>query len=175
VIFLLNLEVGYLHPPVGLNLFITSFTFRKPILEVTLATLPFLLLMVMVLLVITYVPALTIVPPPERRGLVSTMIRDVRLAREQATVVQEIELAPGKILKLNDCNKLTEQLDRDTCAGLFVEVTKCRSAAGGQLGSECEKNAIAEYVELTAEESEDWNTPDEGEEPQEPQESKKQP
>ena len=64
MIFLLNLEVGYLHPPVGLNLFITSFTFRKPILEVTLAALPPLLIMIAALFVVTYVEPLTVVREP---------------------------------------------------------------------------------------------------------------
>ena len=59
VIFLLNLEVGYLHPPVGLNLFITSVKFQRPITEVMWATIPFLVTMLLALLTITYVPALT--------------------------------------------------------------------------------------------------------------------
>ena len=57
VIFLLNLEVGYLHPPVGLNLFITSVKFQRPITEVMWATIPFLITMIVALLTITYVPA----------------------------------------------------------------------------------------------------------------------
>ena len=43
VIFLLNLEIGYLHPPVGLNLFLTSVKFQRPITEVMWATVPFLI------------------------------------------------------------------------------------------------------------------------------------
>src|SRR5207253_215640 len=50
VIFLLNLEVGYLHPPVGLNLFITSVKFQRPITEVMWATIPFLVTMIIALL-----------------------------------------------------------------------------------------------------------------------------
>ncbi|MEO8707315.1 MAG: TRAP transporter large permease, partial [Kofleriaceae bacterium] len=59
VIFLLNLEVGYLHPPVGLNLFLTSVKFQRPITEVMWATIPFLITMIVALVVITYVPQLT--------------------------------------------------------------------------------------------------------------------
>jgi C4-dicarboxylate transporter, DctM subunit len=59
VIFLLNLEVGYLHPPVGLNLFLTSVKFQRPITEVMWATVPFLITMILALFVVTYVPALT--------------------------------------------------------------------------------------------------------------------
>src|SRR5678816_1583900 len=74
VIFLLNLEVGYLHPPVGLNLFITSVKFRRPITEVMWATIPFLVTMIVALLTITYVPALTVVPEAARTGPVSTLV-----------------------------------------------------------------------------------------------------
>ena len=75
VIFLLNLEVGYLHPPVGLNLFLTSVKFQRPITEVMWATVPFLVTMIIALLVITYVPSLTVVPPPERRMPVRTLVK----------------------------------------------------------------------------------------------------
>ncbi|MBI4511241.1 MAG: TRAP transporter large permease [Deltaproteobacteria bacterium] len=59
VIFLLNLEIGYLTPPVGLNLFITSFRFRTPMVEVYKAAIPFILVMLGALALVTYVPALT--------------------------------------------------------------------------------------------------------------------
>jgi tripartite ATP-independent transporter DctM subunit len=56
VIFILNLEIGYLTPPVGMNLFITSYRFRKPMLEVTRASLPFMAVMLLALGVVTYLP-----------------------------------------------------------------------------------------------------------------------
>ncbi len=60
VIFLTNLEIGYLTPPVGLNLFISSFRFEKPIFQLYRASLPFLLILIIALLIITYVPALSL-------------------------------------------------------------------------------------------------------------------
>jgi len=60
IIFLANLEIGYLTPPVGLNLFISSFRFEKPIARVVLAALPFIGILLIALLVITYVPALSL-------------------------------------------------------------------------------------------------------------------
>ncbi len=60
IIFLANLELGYLTPPVGLNLFLASFRFKKPILRVFLETLPFLVGLAIAVLLITYVPALTL-------------------------------------------------------------------------------------------------------------------
>jgi tripartite ATP-independent transporter DctM subunit len=59
VIFIANLELGYLTPPVGLNLFLSSYRFRRPLVEVYRAALPFLVLGAIGVLLITYVPALT--------------------------------------------------------------------------------------------------------------------
>ncbi len=60
VIFLTNLEIGYSTPPVGLNLFISSFRFNKPVVKLYTAALPFLLILVIALLIITYVPDLSL-------------------------------------------------------------------------------------------------------------------
>jgi C4-dicarboxylate transporter, DctM subunit len=59
VIFIANLELGYLHPPLGLNLLLASYRFKKPVLEVTIATLPMLGILAAGVLLITYVPWLT--------------------------------------------------------------------------------------------------------------------
>jgi len=61
VIFLANLELGYLTPPVGLNLFLASYRFKRPLAEVYSATVPFLLLLLAVVLLVTYVPWFTTV------------------------------------------------------------------------------------------------------------------
>jgi tripartite ATP-independent transporter DctM subunit len=60
VIFLANLELGYLTPPVGLNLFLASSRFDKPLWEVCVQTLPFLLALLGVVLLVTYVPWFTL-------------------------------------------------------------------------------------------------------------------
>ena len=60
IIFLANLELGFLTPPVGVNLFLASYRFEKPILEVTRAVLPWLALRAVIVLLITYVPFLTL-------------------------------------------------------------------------------------------------------------------
>ncbi|HSN30081.1 MAG TPA: TRAP transporter large permease [Kofleriaceae bacterium] len=64
VIFLLNLEIGYLLPPAGLNLFIAAFRFNRPITELYRAVIPFILLMALALGLVTYVPKLVVVPKP---------------------------------------------------------------------------------------------------------------
>jgi C4-dicarboxylate transporter DctM subunit len=61
MIFLTNLEIGYLHPPIGINLFIASNRFKKPITMLYSASIPFLILLVISLLIITYVPQLSLI------------------------------------------------------------------------------------------------------------------
>ena len=56
IIFLTNLQIGYCTPPVGLNLFLASYKFERPIVELYRDTLPFLGLLIVTLLIITYVP-----------------------------------------------------------------------------------------------------------------------
>ena len=55
-----NLELGYLTPPVGLNLFLASYRFKRPLLEVARAALPMLAILGIGVLLITYVPWLTL-------------------------------------------------------------------------------------------------------------------
>ena len=59
IIFIANLELGYLTPPVGLNLFLASYRFERPLLHVYRAALPFLAILAIGVLLITYVPAFT--------------------------------------------------------------------------------------------------------------------
>jgi tripartite ATP-independent transporter DctM subunit len=59
IIFLTNLEIGYLHPPIGINLFIASNRFNKPITDLYWASIPFVILLVLALIILTYVPQLT--------------------------------------------------------------------------------------------------------------------
>jgi C4-dicarboxylate transporter, DctM subunit len=60
IIFVANLELGFLHPPLGLNLLLASIRFKKPVLEVTWATLPMLGILAIGVLLITYWPGLTL-------------------------------------------------------------------------------------------------------------------
>jgi tripartite ATP-independent transporter DctM subunit len=59
IIFIANAELGYLTPPVGENLFVSSYRFGKPILEVARAALPMYVILLIGVLVITYLPQLT--------------------------------------------------------------------------------------------------------------------
>jgi len=60
VVFLANLELGYLTPPVGMNLFLSSLTFDRPLLNVWRAALPFLGLFAFWVLVVTYLPWISV-------------------------------------------------------------------------------------------------------------------
>jgi tripartite ATP-independent transporter DctM subunit len=60
IIFLATMEIGYLLPPVGMNLFIASFRFNRPVLEVFRAVLPFIAILIVAVLIITYWPWLSL-------------------------------------------------------------------------------------------------------------------
>jgi C4-dicarboxylate transporter DctM subunit len=59
IIFLANLELGYLTPPVGLNLYLASYRFSQPLATVVRNVIPFLLVQLVSVLVITYWPGMT--------------------------------------------------------------------------------------------------------------------
>ncbi len=60
IIFLANLQLGYLTPPVGVNLFLSAYRFKQPLARIYRSTFPYLILLLMTALLITYVPALTL-------------------------------------------------------------------------------------------------------------------
>lgn len=60
IIFIANLQLGYFTPPVGMNLFIASYRFQKPIEQLYRASIPFFFVLLAVLLLITYVPSISL-------------------------------------------------------------------------------------------------------------------
>ena len=60
IIFLANMQIGYFTPPVGMNLFIASYRFNKPIVDIYRATIPFMLVLLLSVLIITYWPSLSL-------------------------------------------------------------------------------------------------------------------
>ena len=60
IIFLTNLQIGYCTPPVGLNLFLASYRFERPVIQLYSATMPFLGLLMITLVIITYFPLLSL-------------------------------------------------------------------------------------------------------------------
>ncbi len=65
IVFLAAMQLGYLTPPVGLNLFIASYRFEKPIMQVYSATFPFLVILMLSVLIITFWPELSLWLLPE--------------------------------------------------------------------------------------------------------------
>ena len=59
IIFIVNLEVGFLTPPVGLNLFLASYRFEKPFTRICRYVMPFLLIQLAVVLLVSYIPVLS--------------------------------------------------------------------------------------------------------------------
>ena len=62
VIFLVNLQIGYLTPPIGMNLFLSAYRFEQPLARVCRHSLPFLFILLVGVLLITYVPSITLGP-----------------------------------------------------------------------------------------------------------------
>ncbi len=60
IIFLANMQLGYFTPPVGMNLFIASYRFSRPVTDIYRATIPFFFVLLIAVLVITYWPALSL-------------------------------------------------------------------------------------------------------------------
>ena len=60
IIFIVNLQIGYITPPIGLNLFVASSVFNKPVAQVIRATFPFALILLVALVIITYVPSVSL-------------------------------------------------------------------------------------------------------------------
>ena len=60
IVFLANMQIGYFTPPVGMNLFIASYRFNRPVLALYAACWPFMLVLLAALLLITYVPWFTL-------------------------------------------------------------------------------------------------------------------
>lgn len=69
IIFLANLEIGFSTPPVGINLFIGSFRFKRPVMNLYSASIPFLVLYIIGLMLITYWPDLSLFLVPKTGGV----------------------------------------------------------------------------------------------------------
>ena len=60
IIFLANMQIGYFTPPIGMNLFIASYRFNRSITELYRATIPFMFVLLFALIIITYVPEVSL-------------------------------------------------------------------------------------------------------------------
>jgi TRAP-type C4-dicarboxylate transport system permease large subunit len=60
IVFLANMQLGYFTPPVGMNLFIASYRFERPVMDLYQATIPFFVILLGAVLIITYWPELSL-------------------------------------------------------------------------------------------------------------------
>jgi TRAP-type C4-dicarboxylate transport system permease large subunit len=60
IVFLANMQLGYFTPPVGMNLFIASYRFKRSVAQLAGASLPFLAILAVAVLIITYWPQLSL-------------------------------------------------------------------------------------------------------------------
>lgn len=117
IIFLANLEVGYLTPPVGLNLFLSALTFKKSLIKIYRSVLPFLFIMITAVFIITYIPFLTTfgVHMGEKMGLYKNK------KQSEAPIVDEKK----EMLDTNNVEtknfKLMSTTDRDSLSGSTKE------------------------------------------------------
>jgi hypothetical protein len=96
-------------------------------------------------MIVTYIPALTVVPPPKPRGTVDGLVRVVKSSYEAVGNVKEITLPDGKRMQQTECNAIQDPFARDNCLLLFSEVTDCRKLPAAE-ATECEETKIKEYV-----------------------------
>jgi C4-dicarboxylate transporter DctM subunit len=109
VVFIVNMEIGYLAPPIATNLFVAASIFRKPFGLVTRAVLPTLAILIVGLVVITYVPTVTVGPVHALRG--GSFVRP--FARKPEPVVPSgpavAAPAPAGVMTLEEMMKLAKQ------------------------------------------------------------------
>jgi len=60
IVFLATMQLGYITPPVGLNLFIASYRFERPVVELYLSTLPFFIFLLIAVAIIAFLPGLSL-------------------------------------------------------------------------------------------------------------------
>ncbi|MBT3220835.1 MAG: TRAP transporter large permease subunit [Proteobacteria bacterium] len=100
ILFLANLELGYLTPPIGLNLFLASFRFKLPLTQVYRYALPFLGVMAIGVLIIAYVPITTTWAFPDDYESPSNFFEDDLLEPLEPTTPPMIP--PGDLMKMLD-------------------------------------------------------------------------
>jgi tripartite ATP-independent transporter DctM subunit len=143
IIFLVNLEIGYVHPPVGLNLFISSFRFRKPMTELYWAIVPYLLIMFGALVLVTYVPSLTPIkskakeskssttaPPKNAPGMPDRGVNDVK-----------IDMKDAGMWTIAHCDGIEDAIDQANCRNMFKYWPKCEALDNPLDKLDCENAA----------------------------------
>jgi tripartite ATP-independent transporter DctM subunit len=106
IVFLLNLEIGYLMPPMGLNLFIAGFRFNKPVPDLYRMVLPFIGIFVVALLATTYIPSLTLMMVPgQSASQTQTQAQNTTQTQTQTnTATQSADAGGPALVPGGDCD-----------------------------------------------------------------------
>ena len=118
VVFLVNLEIGYSTPPVGINLFLASLRFRRPVVEMYRASLLFIGVLMLALVLLTWVPGLSLAPFDE--------LPRIELPEPQRLEVQEgaeATITPARV-----------GLGEETEASASEQVTRAEEALAAEEG-----------------------------------------
>jgi hypothetical protein len=137
VVFLVNLEIGYSTPPVGINLFLASLRFRRPVVEMYRASLLFIGVLMLALLVLTWVPALSLgvfdqlprIELPEPKLLRVRQGEEVTIAPARVSLGEETEAsATEQLARASDALTAEEGRLGLRWADLDGEVTRLERA-----------------------------------------------
>jgi C4-dicarboxylate transporter DctM subunit len=101
IVFIINLEIGYLTPPIGVNLFVAASVFGKPLGQVVKGALPFIAIMAAGMLVVTYLPTLSM-------GPVNVVLRDKGFY-EPFPTGRPVEAGPGKVQTIEEMMRQMQQ------------------------------------------------------------------
>jgi C4-dicarboxylate transporter DctM subunit len=124
IIFIVNLEIGYLTPPIGINLFVASSVFEKPLGEVIRAVVPYIGIMLVGLGIVTYVPTISVGPVNvllrgepfyEPLPQVDESGQVVRPGQGHGPLIEvtkagEVNAAGVRVLSMEEMNEITEQV-----------------------------------------------------------------
>lgn len=147
IIFLLNLEIGYVHPPVGLNLFISAFRFKVPMTELYWAIVPYLIIMLVCLGIVTYVPA--IVPVTSKKTTESSEPPSTALREPGPSADAGVVLIPngdGGTWTIAHCENPEikgDSLAYADCQAMFKLWPKCDSLAQELDRMECRDTVLS--------------------------------
>lgn len=122
IVFLINLEIGYLMPPMGLNLFIAGFRFGRPVPDLYKMVLPFIGVFVTALMITTYVPQLSLMLLPESATAITAP------HSEEASPTEPTEPVGGS--DQEDCDVPREGEDFDAF--------EARCSGGGGVQADCD-------------------------------------
>lgn len=91
VMFLLNLEIAYISPPVGLNLYISSFRFRRPVVEIYRVVMPFLAMLMAGLVAVIFIPSLSSFTVHDETARLRAEAAKIGVAPEQAWALECVQ------------------------------------------------------------------------------------